>query len=144
MRFLPWDTEWGKGKELVCVLSFAKICGFEKLAQPFHPSKAFVSWMKMKIFIWRAYYALLWHTQTRLNGYLKKFSTRKIGHVKMPGIQLSLPSRQKIKRKKPQQSHLDGATSTSLFKARNASASLLASGLPQIYSHWEGWQLSES
>lgn len=58
-----------------------------------------------------------------LNGYLKKFSARKIGHVKMPGIQLSLPPRQKEKKNPKNNNQLDGATSTSLFKALNASAS---------------------
>ena len=38
------------------------------------------------------------HIQTSLNGHLKKFPTGKIGHAKVPGIQLSLHPGERGKR----------------------------------------------
>lgn len=100
MRILPWDTKLGREKGLVSThLSFAKSWGSEGFAGHCHPSWAFTSWMKIMIFIWGAYYALLLHIQTSLNGYFLQLPMGKIGHVKVPGIQLSFPTRDKKERK---------------------------------------------
>lgn len=75
------------------------------------------------ILIRGAYYALVLHIQTSLNGYFLKFPTGKIGHVKVPGIQLSLPLREKKNKRKSQPSYLDGASFwLVLLEALNAPA----------------------
>lgn len=95
------ETEWGEEKELISTqLSSAKPRGLKEFAQPHDPSEALALRMKIMIFIGGTWYALLLHIQSSLNGYFKTFPMGKIGHVKMPGIQLSLPPREKRKKKK--------------------------------------------